>query len=657
MSQTEVNHNKVLTDQYSHKKILALWALATLPMVLLAWGVAPILVPRLKLPAAAVYLLLMILGMLWQLALSLWIIRREQGDLRWETIRRRVWLNTPLHPKTGQPRPRLYFWLLPCLLLSFMSLILAILLISFIMMLVSFLRLPEILVLLRGVSYANMTEFAAPAFSGQWWALGLVLVAWMLSAFFAEEFFFRGVLLPKMDGAFGKRDWLVNAILYSLYYLYKPWMILFRLFSALAIAWPARRFRSNWMAAVVHGMEGVGLVAIVLVGILSPSPASLQTPLAFPHIARQPAVWVYSWNRVKTSLPTYDPDSDNRWQMDLRNSDLSLFDLRNSSKDLLYADFDSQTTWPPADRMPADYDPQQIMEMGRNPGLGLRQLHTQGITGQGVGIAIIDYPLLTEHQEYTGQLKWYEEINVGTEDLAQMHGPAVAAIAVGKTVGVAPQADLYYIAHGDNLMQGLFQGHYLAMGIRRVLEINRQLPDNQKIRVISISAGWGPSASGYSEVQSAAGEARAAGMLVISSNVTEVHGFKFHGLGRSPLADPDVFESYELGAWWAYRFSRDGPFSDRLLVPMDARTTASPSGASDYVFYRQGGWSWSIPYIAGMYALAAQVDPSITPDRFWSLALETGRIIELEHEGKTYPFGPILDPSALIAALQVKHTP
>jgi subtilisin family serine protease len=379
--------------------------------------------------------------------------------------------------------------------------------------------------------------------------------------------------------------------------------------------------------------------------------------LTFPHIARQPAAWEYSQNRVKTSLPTYDPDSHDHRQMDLRHSDLSLFDLRNSSPDLFYADFDSQTTWPPADRMPADYDPQQIMEIGRNPGLGLRQLHTQGITGQGVGIAVIDTPLLTEHQEYADQLKWYEELNVGTEDLAQMHGAAVVAIAVGKTVGVAPQADLYYIAYGDNLMAGLFQAHYLAVGIRRVLEINRQLPDNQKIRVISISAGWGPSVSGYSEVQRAAGEARAAGMLVISSNVTEVHGFKFHGLGRSPLADPDVLEFYELGAWWAYRFSTDGPFSDRLLVPMDARTTASPSGASDYVFYRQGGWSWSIPYIAGMYALAAQVDPSITPDRFWSLALETGRTIELEHEGKTYPFGPILDPAALIAALQVRHAP
>jgi hypothetical protein len=85
---------------------------------------------------------------------------------------------------------------------------------------------------------------------------------------------------------------------------------------------------------------------------------------------------------------------------------------------------------------------------------------------------------------------------------------------------------------------------------------------------------------------------------------------------------------------------------------MDSRTTASPTGVSDYVFYRQGGWSWSIPYIAGMYALACQVDPSITPEHFWELAMETGQTVTINHEGKSYSLGPILDPVALITALQ-----
>jgi hypothetical protein len=92
--------------------------------------------------------------------------------------------------------------------------------------------------------------------------------------------------------------------------------------------------------------------------------------------------------------------------------------------------------------------------------------------------------------------------------------------------------------------------------------------------------------------------------------------------------------------------------ANRLLVPMEARTTASPGGVDEYVFYREGGWSWSIPYIAGVYALAAQVKPRTTPDEFWRLALQTGRTIELKHEGKAIQFGPILDPIALVTELQ-----
>jgi hypothetical protein len=235
-----------------------------------------------------------------------------------------------------------------------------------------------------------------------------------------------------------------------------------------------------------------------------------------------------------------------------------------------------------------------------------------------------------------------------------MHGAAVASIAVGKTVGVAPEADLYYIGLWDIDTPSTdykdIDFTYDARAIRRILEINKDLPEQNKIRVISLAIGWGPDSKGYDEITAATNEAKAAGMLVICSSVEQVHGLAFNGLGRAPLADPDKFASYEPGLFWAKSFGQ--PLGTRLYVPMDSRTTASPGGNDEYVFYREGGWSWSIPYIAGVYALAAQVDPTITPDRFWELALQTGRTIELQRDGKTVPLGPILDPVALIDALE-----
>ena len=51
-----------------------------------------------------------------------------------------------------------------------------------------------------------------------------------------------------------------------------------------------------------------------------------------------------------------------------------------------------------------------------------------------------------------------------------------------------------------------------------------------------------------------------------------------------------------------------------------------------------------MPYLAGVYALAAQVDPEITPERFWELALQTGRTLNITGTPGFTRLGPVLDP-------------
>ena len=167
-----------------------------------------------------------------------------------------------------------------------------------------------------------------------------------------------------------------------------------------------------------------------------------------------------------------------------------------------------------------------------------------------------------------------------------------------------------------------------------------------------MSFGWSPGDRGAAEIAAAAQRAKEQGLLVISSNIAQTHGFKFNGLGREPLADPDRFESYLPGAFWARPFFARQVPGGSLLVPMDSRTGAGSGGDAEYTFYRQGGWSWAMPYLAGVYALAAQVEPRITPDRFWALATKTGRTINFARDGSTYTLGPIIDPVALIGELE-----
>ncbi len=387
----------------------------------------------------------------------------------------------------------------------------------------------------------------------------------------------------------------------------------------------------------------------------------VDLPDFLPKIDRRPSPADFG-RGVLSALPAYDPKSQRQWQVDLRGYDLSGLELRTATADLMFADFDSKTKWPPSDRMPRDYDWTRIMDLGKDPGLGVRQLHAQGVTGRGVGIAIVDQPLIVDHSEYADQLRLYEEINVAPETGSQMHGAAVASIAVGKTTGVAPEADLYYIGSwtgdwgvGPNRFTDNFI--YYAEAIRRILQIDALLPANRKIRVISLQIGWAPEQKGYKEITAAVSDAKAAGLLVVSSSLEETFGWRFHGLGRQPLKDPNRAVSYEPGLFWSSRYYSNDPrakdsFANRLLIPMDSRTTAGPCGPDDYVFYRQGGWSWAIPYIAGLYALAVQVKPTTTPDEFWNTALATAKDINLAHDGTVFRFGRIVDPPALIARLQ-----
>lgn len=395
------------------------------------------------------------------------------------------------------------------------------------------------------------------------------------------------------------------------------------------------------------------------VRVPSATPNEITPSLTLPpiSISRHPAPADFSNLNPNPQLTTYDPNSGNPWQIDYRSTNLQGLDLSNSLNDLLYASFDSQTLWPAPNRLPPGFDVQQIMEVGKDPGLGIRDLHVQGITGLGVGIAIIDQPLLVDHVEYKDRLRFYEEGPdvIGAWMESAMHGAAVSSIAVGKTVGVAPQADLYYIAMGGcfNISEHDPRDYScLAANILRIVQISQEMPEGRKIRVLSISYGWQPDSIGVDKVRDAVKEAKQVGIFVVSPNLSDFYYSDLMGLGRMALSDPNQFQSYLPGAYWANSLYQHLILSRMLLLPMDARTTASPSGVQDYVFYGIGGISWAVPYLAGMYALAVQVKPEITPEEFLRLAFHTGQTIQIDHNGSQYSLGVILDPAALIASLQ-----
>jgi membrane protease YdiL (CAAX protease family) len=105
---------------------------------------------------------------------------------------------------------------------------------------------------------------------GQWWLLGVVLISNAFNHFLGEEFLFRGVLLPKMEGVFGKWDWVVNGVLMGAYHWHQPRMIpgAALVVGPLLLTLPSRRFRSTWLAIIVHSLQYLMIIPMILAVVL-----------------------------------------------------------------------------------------------------------------------------------------------------------------------------------------------------------------------------------------------------------------------------------------------------------------------------------------------------------------------------------------------------
>lgn len=315
------------------------------------------------------------------------------------------------------------------------------------------------------------------------------------------------------------------------------------------------------------------------------------------------------------------------------NASLLKLDLREQSSKLSRLPFDRRTQWPPPHRLPRGFDPARLLEDGKNPGLGVRKLHQRGIDGRGVHIAIIDQPLLRDHREYKDRVVAYEAVD--TKDVPpQMHGSPVTSIAVGKTCGVAPAASVHYYAVP---MWKWWKEHctpYAAL-LERIVKHNRELPADQKVRVVSISLGAFSQWSDHQLWAGAVKHAAAEGILVVSCDQADL---PIMMLKRDLAKDAETPGGY-VGQYLFYLFSPPG----RLGVPAGNRTTAYFAGPDDYMFWRDGGMSWTVPYLAGLAALAYQVKPYIKPEAIPALWMKTA--------ART-PGGLIVNPLAFIEELQ-----
>lgn len=225
--------------QYTIRTTLLVWAAAAVPMGVLAWGVAP------RLPGDFTLNLIGCLtaGLAWQCLLVLALLYAEQGSLRLGAL----WLQAP---SSGERRGgRLWWWALAAV--AAVGLLEA---------------LPTDPAPPAGRGFDGLldTEQGQALFHHNWGLFALVVAMFALNTFLGEELLFRGLLLPRMRGAFGRADWVVNAALFALYHLHQPWSMPSSLTTGLVLAGATRRWRSAWLGIIAHSAQSVVFTMLLI---------------------------------------------------------------------------------------------------------------------------------------------------------------------------------------------------------------------------------------------------------------------------------------------------------------------------------------------------------------------------------------------------------
>jgi len=365
-------------------------------------------------------------------------------------------------------------------------------------------------------------------------------------------------------------------------------------------------------------------------------------------------------NETDASLPGYYALKKTRMRelvsrADASNKDLRNYDLSNLNAAMYTLTFNEKTKFPTNNKkLPPfyEYQPSYIMEHGKNPGLGVKVLHAQGITGKGVNVAVIDEALDLNHPEYRGKIIEYK--NFDGKSKSSMQGPAVASLLAGENIGTAPGVNIYYAA-----VPGwqAFDAKYYADALDWVVERNKTLPDGEKIKVVCISPNPKDMLPWINVIDYLESFKRAedAGILVL--DCTNEHGvilgacyYDFDDPENVKLCKP--IRPYRIMiAPYHYDTIQDIYIDEEddsimLRVPVNYRTMAETYGEGDFSYQYEGSGdlSWAIPYATGVLAMGWQVKPELKPNEIVKILFDTAYV---DKDGKQY-----INPTAFIDYLR-----
>ncbi len=313
--------------------------------------------------------------------------------------------------------------------------------------------------------------------------------------------------------------------------------------------------------------------------------------------------------------------STNRYNfMSVDASQLNLSDFNYTKDNFRY---NTATTWP--ENLKKDFNPESLIEEMKDPGLGIRNLHAEGITGKGVNVAFVDVKLLVNHESFRDNLVYYEEIDSEPGEV-HFHGTTILSLLAGKDTGVAPDVNVYAFAYNINSERDYKL--QLADAILKVVDIDKTLDNEKKIKVISLSSGWMPDESEELNILlDAIDLATKDDILVFTASIGSTHNYFIGGVERTWREDVNDISTYYIA-----KKIQVNPAAKKddlhILVPWYGITTAGATNPKAYSLYGSGAYSPAIPFYTGLYALGLQIDSTLTMNEFWQYLTDTSHVLE-----------------------------
>jgi membrane protease YdiL (CAAX protease family) len=104
-----------------------------------------------------------------------------------------------------------------------------------------------------------------PNVKGNWGLLAITIIL-LIFNIFGEEFWWRGVILPRQELVHGRNTWLIHGALWALFHAFKYWAWIGLLPVTLALSYVAQKRKNTWPGIITHfAINGLSLLPIIAV--------------------------------------------------------------------------------------------------------------------------------------------------------------------------------------------------------------------------------------------------------------------------------------------------------------------------------------------------------------------------------------------------------